>query len=264
MDLEIDFEKSLEKNASSYYEKAKLARKKLLGLKKAMVGMEKKVASVKKVPEKKLLARKRKRQWFEAFHWFRASDGFLVIGGRDARSNEVVVKKHLEKEDLFLHADIVGAASCVVKANGKQISDLVLEEAARFSAVRSKAWQQGLLSVDVYAVSKEQVSKSAPSGEALATGAFMIYGKRHWFRKTPLVFAVGLVKDKDSFLVMGGPPSAVEKNSLVSFEVVHGKSKRSDVAKSLLKKFEEKEGKGVVLLDDVLAVLPGEKLAIKE
>ena len=264
MDVEIEFEKSLEKNAASYYEKAKASRKKLIGLERAMAGMNGKFSSVKEPVGKKRLARKRTRRWFESFHWFRSSDGFLVIGGRDAKSNETIVKRHLDDEDVFLHADIPGAASCVIKAEGRKISEAALGEAAEFSAVRSKAWQQKLSSVDVYAVSREQVSKSAPSGEALATGAFMIYGKRQWFRKTPLRFSVGLLGEDGSFLVMAGPPTAVRKNCLVSFEIVRGNSKRSDVAKSLLKKFEEKGGKGAVLLDDILAVLPGEKLAIKE
>jgi len=182
MDVEIDFGKSLEENASSYFEKSKLAKKKLLGLKKAMIDMEKKIASVKETPKAKALVQKRKRQWFEAFHWFKTSQGLLVIGGRDAKSNESVVKKYLEKEDLFLHADLQGASACIVKAEGEEISEESLLESAEFSAARSKAWQQKLASVDVYAVSKEQVSKSAQSGEALSTGSFMIYGKRQWFR----------------------------------------------------------------------------------
>ena len=42
MDIEIDFEKNLEENASSYFEKSKAAKKKLIGLKKAMIDLEKK------------------------------------------------------------------------------------------------------------------------------------------------------------------------------------------------------------------------------
>jgi len=263
MDVEIDFEKSLEENASSYFEKSKLAKKKLSGLRKAMLDLEKKASSLKeKAPEEKL-AVKRKRQWFEAFNWFKTSQGFLVIGGRDAKSNETVVKKHMEEGDLFLHAEIQGGSACIVKAEGKAIPLESLEEAAQFAAAKSKAWQQRLSSVDVYAVAKEQVSKSAPTGEALSTGGFMIYGERQWFRKTPLRFSIGLLEEQGSFVPMGGPPKAVERHCPVRFEILFGKLKKSDAAKALLAKFGEKAGKNNISLDDVLALLPGEALEIK-
>ena len=87
MDVEIDFEKSLEENASSYFEKSKAAKKKLTGLKKAMADLEKKASKVKEKPKAKPLAMKRKRQWFEAFHWFKSSQGFLVIARIYSKSN---------------------------------------------------------------------------------------------------------------------------------------------------------------------------------
>ena len=64
MDVEIDFEKSLEKNASSYFEKSKLAKKKLSGLRKAMLGLEKKASSLKeKAPEEKLAVKRKKHRF---------------------------------------------------------------------------------------------------------------------------------------------------------------------------------------------------------
>jgi len=265
MEVEIDFEKSLEQNASAYFEKSKQAKHKLSGLRIAMLDMRGRLDKAGKKPVAKKLAKKRKRQWFEAFHWFFSSEGFLVIGGRDAKSNETVVKKHLDEKDLFLHADIQGGSACVIKAEGNEIPKETIQEAAFFSAARSKAWQQKLVSVDVYAVGKEQVSKSAPSGEALGTGAFMIYGKRQWFKKTALEFAIGLFPEKDVFLVMGGPPTPVKKNCIISFGISFGKQKKSDVAKSLLKAFGAKTGIGKpVSLDEIISVLPGEGLEIRE
>jgi len=264
VEVELDLEKSLEKNASDYFEKSKKAKRKLVGLRKAMIDMQKKVDKAgEKTPAPKL-AKKAKSHWFQAFHWFKTSQGFLVIGGRDAKSNEAIVKKHLEPDDKFLHADIQGASAVIVKSGGKEISEPVLQEAAQFAAARSKAWQQRLPSVDVYAVSKEQVSKSAPAGEALATGGFMIYGKRQWFRKTRLQFAVGLLKEGDSFTVMAGPPQAIKKHCIASFEIILGKQKKSDIAKIILQKFGQKTGQQKpVSLDQIIAVLPGEGLEIR-
>ena len=57
----------------------------------------------------------RKPFWFERFHWFVTSENVLVVAGRDAQQNELLVKRHLSKGDLYVHADLRGAASTIVK-----------------------------------------------------------------------------------------------------------------------------------------------------
>ena len=43
------------------------------------------------------------------------SGGHLLIGGRDAKGNDVGVRKHLSSHDLYFHADLHGAPSCSLK-----------------------------------------------------------------------------------------------------------------------------------------------------
>lgn len=57
----------------------------------------------------------RKTYWFEKFNWFVTSENYLVVSGRDAQQNEVVVKKYLRPGDIYVHADLHGASSCVVR-----------------------------------------------------------------------------------------------------------------------------------------------------
>lgn len=57
----------------------------------------------------------RKPAWFEKFHWFVSSGGLLVLAGRDARQNELLVKRYLRASDLYVHADVHGAASLVIR-----------------------------------------------------------------------------------------------------------------------------------------------------
>lgn len=57
----------------------------------------------------------RKTYWFEKFNWFITSENYLVLNGRDAQQNEVVVKKYLRQGDIYVHADLHGASSCVVR-----------------------------------------------------------------------------------------------------------------------------------------------------
>ena len=59
---------------------------------------------------------------FEKFLWFISSENYLVIGGRDQQQNEIIYKRYLKSGDLYVHADLHGASSCVVKnPSGKGI-----------------------------------------------------------------------------------------------------------------------------------------------
>ena len=39
----------------------------------------------------------------------------LMVGGRDAKGNDSIVKKHLKADDRYVHADLHGAPSCAMK-----------------------------------------------------------------------------------------------------------------------------------------------------
>lgn len=268
MEIEIFFDKSIEENASMYFEKSKKARKKLVGLRQAIEKTKKRISVLEKTSsaaEKETVFGKRNKQWFEGFHWFFSSQGFLVVGGRNAKSNEVLVKKHFEQGDKFLHADVHGGSACIVKSFGKEVPDDALAEAAVFAGVFSSAWKAGLPAVDIYAVEKEQVSKHAKSGESLGTGAFMIYGKRQWFRKVPLELFVGAKKEKSFFVAFSGPKKAVEKNCSVFLRVLQGSVEKIGMAKRILAFFQKNLGKKTgIALDDVVSVLPNGGIQIGE
>lgn len=83
--------------------------------------------------------------------------------------------------DIYMHSDYGGAASTVIKNSRKGFTPplTTLEQAAIFTVCRSKAWQTKIIS-GAWWVYPEQVSKSAPTGEFLPTGSFMIRGKRNF------------------------------------------------------------------------------------
>lgn len=265
MKFELDFSKSIEENASLCFEEAKKAKRKLAGLAQAIGQTKGEIAKAQKASKEKQEgpAKKMKRQWFHSFHWFFSSDGFLVLGGRNAKDNEQLVKKHLSPEDLFLHADIPGAAATIIKTNGRNMPEQTLTEAAQFAAVFSKAWKQHLPAVDVYAVKAEQVSKHAQSKEALQTGSFMIYGKRKWFRKTPLGIAMGLSKDDNSLI--SGPLAAIQKNASYFIEIIQGKESASDSAKKILSMLQKHSPTAsAITLDEIIRMIPSEGLELRE
>lgn len=59
----------------------------------------------------------RKAHWFEKFAWFMTSENHLVLSGRDAQQNELLVKRYLRKDDLYVHADLHGAATTIIRNN---------------------------------------------------------------------------------------------------------------------------------------------------
>lgn len=53
-----------------------------------------------------------------------------VIGGRDSQQNEQVVKRHLKLKDIYVHADLHGASSVVIKnPSGNTVPPRTLHEA---------------------------------------------------------------------------------------------------------------------------------------
>ena len=267
MKIELDYNKSLEENASLYFEKSKKARVKSGRIALAIKETEKKLGKAKQSQEQKETAvfKKRTRSWFEKFHWFFTSEGFMVIGGRDAKSNETIVKKLMKKEDVYFHADVHGAPHTILVTGGKKPSEKSLDEAAIFAASFSKAWAEKISAVDVYSAKPEQVSKSAPTGESIGTGAFMIYGKRDWFKKTPLDFAMGFKEKEGTLELVSGPKSAVKKNSDFLVKIVFGKASKGEIAKQIRGIFSKKLGKKAELSeDDLISLLPSGSLKIQE
>ncbi|MBI4053576.1 MAG: DUF814 domain-containing protein [Candidatus Diapherotrites archaeon] len=270
MRLKLSLSKSLQQNASDYFGRGKAAKKKLEGLAEAesairdrIAALEKKTLGLSAESGRLVPSRKRKKEWFEAFHWFFSSDNFLVIGGRDAKSNETAIKKHMLPADVFFHAEVFGAPHCIVKCESGNAPRQTLEEAAIFAASFSKAWEQKLSSVDVYSASPEQVSKSAKSGESIGKGAFMVYGDRQWFRKTPIGLSIGVEKTDGGLRVVSGPGAAVKKHAAFSVLLRQGAMQKSDCAKKILSEFEKKFGRKCVALDEIMSMLPNGGIEVK-
>lgn len=70
------------------------------------------------------LMKTRKPFWFEKFHWFISSDNYLVLAGRDAAQNENLIKRYFRRHDIYVHADVHGASSVIVKARQLQACEI--------------------------------------------------------------------------------------------------------------------------------------------
>ena len=232
--LILDLTKSIDENAAVYFEKAKKAKKKIEGAEKALDENIKKLADLEKKREKISMEKskednfkEREKEWYEKFRWFISSEGFLVIGGRDATSNEIVIKKHTETNDLVFHTDMAGSPFFVVKSENKQIGEKTKEEAADATCTFSRAWKLGLQTTSVFYVNPEQVSKKTQAGEYMGKGAFMIYGKTSYM-SNKVNLAVGITKSQQ---VMAGHLDAVKAHCEKYIELLQGNEKASKIAK---------------------------------
>ncbi|MBI2133763.1 DUF814 domain-containing protein [Candidatus Woesearchaeota archaeon] len=248
MRIRIDITKTPEQNAAQYYEKAKKAKKKLEGATKALDESRKKLKLLiekKELEEEKKKAEiKKEKKWYDKFRWFISSEGFLAVGGRDATTNEILIKKHTESNDIIFHSDMSGSPFFVIKTEGRKPSEETLKETANATASFSRAWKMGLSFSDVFYVNPEQVSKQTKAGEYMGKGAFMIYGKKSTINGI-MSLAIGMHEGR----IMCGPIEAVRKNCSSYLELIQAKEKTSDTAKKIKKKIGGE-------LDEIIAALP--------
>jgi predicted ribosome quality control (RQC) complex YloA/Tae2 family protein len=244
----LSLRKTIFENAAEFFEQGKKAKQKAAGAQAALEESHRKLAEIEhdireaeelkqgkpaEAMEKLAKRRVESKKWYEKFRWFTSSDGFLVVAGKDAVSNEVLIKKFTRQDDVIFHADITGAPFVVVKTEGKTPSEQALREAGEFAAAFSRAWREGMGSVDVYWVKLDQLSKTGPSGESVPHGAFAVVGKRNWMRGVPLKLAIGVVEDDEGSFV-GGPIDVVKARAKVYVTIVPGDVMGKEILRRVL------------------------------
>jgi predicted ribosome quality control (RQC) complex YloA/Tae2 family protein len=197
----VDLRKTVQENAEACYAAAKKARSRREGAE----GARRDALARRKAIEAAGLdafgaapvraERQSRHFWFESYRWALLPSGILAVGGRSAAQNDAVVKKYLRDGDRYVHADVHGAPSVVVRpGHGAQVEPSAedLRAACQFAVCASRAWRQGA-SGSAYWVTPAQVSKTPRAGEYVPRGAWMVHGKRNAEDNVPLDWAVGLV-----------------------------------------------------------------------
>lgn len=190
--IDINLDLGAFANARSYYDQKRSAAKKhqktIESQVKAFKSAEKKTKqTLKEVQTLTNICKARKTFWFEKFFWFISSENYLVIGGRDQVQNELIVKRYMRSGDIYVHADLSGASSVVIKnPSGQPIPPKTLNEAGVMAVSYSVAWEAKVVT-NAWWVQSDQVSKTAPTGEFLTTGSFMIRGRKNFLPPSHLI-----------------------------------------------------------------------------
>ena len=269
----LEASKTVHQNAQRYFEEARTQKNKAKGAQEALGKTERSRKTAEKKAAKeaasgRLKGRKRARRfWFEKYRWAVVSGGHLLIGGKDAKGNDVLVRKHLSSNDLYFHADLHGAPSCSLKLkdglipsssqqgivpegvaslqisqtlgegfeDARELGDSIISEAAQISVCWSRAWGSGGAAATAFHARSSQVSKTTETGESLARGSFVVRGERSWHRDTPLEIAIGLAVVNGVPLPVSGVPKVISEMCHRWAKVVPGREKKDSVANRISK-----------------------------
>ena len=285
--ITLEVSKTVHQNAQRYFEeagtqksKAKGAQAALAGTKQAREKAEKRAA--KDAAAGRLRSRQRsKRFWFEKHRWAMLSGGHLLIGGKDAKGNDVVVRKHLSSNDLYFHADLHGAPSCSLKLkdglapnqnpseaipdgvaslqivqnlaegveDARELPESLHAEAAQVAVCWSRAWGSGGAAATAFHARPSQVSKTTETGESLGRGSFVVRGQRNWHRDLSLELAIGMAVVNGVPMPVSGTPATISENFERWGKVIPGREKKENVANRISK------ATGLAQ-DDLLSCLP--------
>jgi len=276
----VDLRRSVQENADACFASAKKARSRREGAEQAAKDARERLRQLDAkgldgfgaAPQR--VERVSRHFWFESYRWTLTPSGLVAVGGRSAAQNDAVVKKYLRDRDRYVHAEIHGAPSVVVRpaeGTAADISPEDLRAACQFAACASRAWRQGG-SASAYWVTPNQVSKTPASGEYVPRGAWMIHGKRNVEPGLPMDWWVGKVTMRmDGTPVRLGeptPPRSVEKlvggprESLAPFcaamlHMLPGSVEPSDAAQLLVERFG-------VTNEEAAAALPAGPVELRE
>ncbi len=286
----LELDASVHQNAQRYFESARKQKNKTSGAVQALEETERKLKRARKNEAKqkasgKLNRLKRsKRMWFEQHRWGMVEGGHLIVGGKDAKGNDAVVKKHLSGEDMYLHADLHGAPSCSLRASQgfaleerrpshlpsdipafrlvdkletPHIDEGKLQQAAVLALSWSRAWNGGGAHGTVYSVKPAQVSKSAQTGEFVGKGAFVIRGQRTWYKDMDVRIGIGIIAVNGVPMVVTGTPEHIQNMCPRYAVLTPGMTKKDQLANKIYRNTG-------LSTDDLLAVLPGACDVIEE
>ena len=204
VEIKLSLAKDVNANANDYYSKSKKLKAKIDGINEIISLTEKEIKEleskkdeyINKRETKKKLKAHRKKEWFDNFRSTYTSGGFLVVLGKDATSNEVLIKKHMEENDLVFHTETPGSPFGIVKDGKDKLSKEEVNEVATVVASFSKQWKRGFGNADAFYVNSDQVTKKANTGEYMSKGSFMVRGKKNIIKNVNLRICLGVKLEK--------------------------------------------------------------------
>ena len=207
---------NIPKLSSSLFNLAKEMERGLITIENSQSKLQEQIDKLKQQKNKKPLSSVKvltNKEWYEKYRWFFTSDDLLAIGGKDASSNSVIIRRHLTENDYVFHAEVNGSPFFILQNANKSNADISqsILEVSQATVSFSRSWKDSLSSSDAYWVLSSQLKKGAPTGQFLPKGSFVIEGKRNFVKNLEIKLAIGLSFIGDKPLLLIGPYNTVKK-----------------------------------------------------
>lgn len=108
---------------------------------------------------------------------YRSSDGFSILVGRNNKQNDRLTLRTAQKNDLWLHTKGIHGAHVIIAADGREITDTAILEAAQIAAAHSKGRDSAQVPVDYTLVKNVSKPNGALPGKVIYVNYHTIYVK---------------------------------------------------------------------------------------
>lgn len=106
---------------------------------------------------------------------YESSDGFRILVGRNNKQNDRLTLRTANKNDLWLHTKEIHGSHVIIVADGKEISDTAIMEAARIAAMHSKGKDSAQVPVDYTRVKNVSKPNGALPGKVIYVNYNTVY-----------------------------------------------------------------------------------------
>ena len=111
----------------------------------------------------------------------------------------------------------------------------IIQEAAQLAICWSRAWGSGSATATAFHARPTQVSKQTESGESLGRGAFVVRGKRTWYRDVEMEIAIGFAIINNIPIPISGTAAGVS-NLCQRWAIIRpGREKKETIANRIAK-----------------------------
>lgn len=181
---------------------------------------------------------------YKKFRWFFTSSDKLVVGGKSAEQNDLLLKylKSTKKDYVIMHTSSPGSPFSVILSETDNVTQKDLAETAIFTASFSRAWKEKKKSAIIDSFNLSQLHK-AP---LMKTGTWGVKGKVNHYA-APLMLA--LVKQKD--ILRAVPEISVKNKKDIFFKIAPGIIDKQDILLKL-----KIELHSHAKADEILSALP--------
>ena len=108
---------------------------------------------------------------------YTSSDGFRILVGRNNKQNDLLTLKTAQKNDMWLHTKGIHGTHVIICAEGKEISDTAIMEAAQIAAAHSKGRDSTQVPVDYTRVKNVSKPNGALPGKVIYVRYNTVYVK---------------------------------------------------------------------------------------